>query len=110
MPDMVSFNKIMIHIFNQVASERFRQDAKWGEQNHDAYRWLAILTEELGEVAQAALHDEFGGKHAGTLRAELVQAVAVGMAWIECIDRRQTETPLKEAEDADFMDSIHDAD
>ena len=51
--------------------------------------WSAILGEEAGEVAQAALHDEFGGKAAGTVRAELVQLAAVGLAWIACIDRRK---------------------
>lgn len=94
-------------IIQQILDERERQDAKWGEQNHDDYRWLAILTEEVGELAQAALHDEFGGKHAGTLRDELIQAAAVAVAWVECIDRR-AKSAVKESEDADFMDPIHD--
>lgn len=72
-----------------VLRERVRQDEKWGEQNHDDYRWLAVATEEVGEAAQAMLHDEFGGAHAGTLRDELVQTAAVIVAWIECIDRRE---------------------
>ncbi len=72
-----------------IQTERLRQDRKWGEQNHDDVWWVAILGEEFGEAAQAVLHDAFGGKAAGTLRAELVQLVAVGVAWIECIDRRK---------------------
>lgn len=71
-----------------VFYERSRQDAKWGEQNHADVWWSAILGEEFGEVSQAILHDEFGGKAAGTTRAELVQLAAVALAWIECIDRR----------------------
>ena len=43
--------------FNEVADmvrdERQRQLAKWGEQMHDDLPWLAILTEEFGEVGKA---------------------------------------------------------
>ena len=74
-------------VWGEVARERDRQDARWGEQNHDDYRWLAILTEEMGELAQAILHDEYGGKHAGTMREELVQVAAVAIQWLQCLDR-----------------------
>lgn len=30
-----------------VLAERTRQDAKWGEQNHDPITYLAILTEQV---------------------------------------------------------------
>lgn len=53
-----------------VLRERERQDATWGEQNHDP-----------------ALHLRFGGPEAEGLRTELVQATAVGLAMIECLDR-----------------------
>ena len=33
-------------VLNEVSAERQRQDAKWGEQNHDPLLWLSILTEE----------------------------------------------------------------
>jgi NTP pyrophosphatase (non-canonical NTP hydrolase) len=72
-----------------VMFERMKQDAKWGQQNHTDEWWLAIAGEEFGELAQAILHDKFGGKVAGTTRAELVQLAAVTLAWIECIDRRE---------------------
>jgi NTP pyrophosphatase (non-canonical NTP hydrolase) len=74
-------------VLADLVGERTRQDAKWGEQNHDAATWLAILTEEVGEAAQAILHDTFGGRAAGSLRTELVQVAAVTVQWIECIDR-----------------------
>jgi NTP pyrophosphatase (non-canonical NTP hydrolase) len=35
-----------------VAAERARQDAKWGEQNHHPAIWMAILLEEIGEAAK----------------------------------------------------------
>ena len=75
---------------NELLQERKRQDAKWGEQNHDDYHWLAILMEEIGEVSQAMLHSRFGGPHAGTERTELVQVAAVAVQWLECMGRRET--------------------
>lgn len=73
-----------------IVQERVRQGLKWGEQNHDDKTWLAILTEEVGELAQAILHDEFGGRAAGTARTELVQVAAVAVQWLECMTRRGT--------------------
>lgn len=35
-----------IRTLSDVLAERLRQNEKWGEQNHDAYRWLAILSED----------------------------------------------------------------
>lgn len=65
-----------------VLNERNKQDAKWGEQNHTPMKWLAILTEEVGEVAKAILE----GNH-GEYRKELVQVAAVAVASIESLDR-----------------------
>lgn len=74
-------------ILQEVQDERRRQDKLWGGvQQLPDYTYLAIATEELGEAAQAMLHDEFGGDHAGTLRTELVQLAAVVVQWIERID------------------------
>jgi len=78
-------------VLNPIAKERARQNEKWGEQNHAAEIWLAILIEEMGEVSQALLHDKSGGHAAGTLRDELVQVAAVAIQWLECIDRNGGE-------------------
>ena len=77
-----------LHAFHDVTAECVRQDEKWGQQNHDDATWALIAGEEFGEVSQAILHDRFGGKAAGTVRAELVQLAAVCLQWIKCIDRR----------------------
>ena len=72
-----------LSLCDEVLTERERQDEKWGEQNHDEFKWLAILGEEVGEVNKAALEskpDEY--------RAELIQVAAVAMAMIECHDRQ----------------------
>ena len=70
-----------------VLQERARQDAKWGEQNHDPFLYVTVLGEEYGELCQAALHARFGGPKAVELRKEAVHTAAVALAIIECLDR-----------------------
>ena len=72
-----------------VMGERRRQRRKWGKQEHDAFCWLTILTEEVGEAAQAALHDEFGGWAAGTLYEEVLQVAAVAVQWLEDLKEKK---------------------
>lgn len=53
---------------------------------------LAVLMEEVGEVARAILEGGIDGevshdKHGKDLRKELVQVAAVAVAWIEGLDR-----------------------
>lgn len=68
-----------------VKAERERQFAKWGKQKHIAPIWLLILFEEVGEAAQAVLHDIFGGDHAGTFKTEIIHVAAVAVQIIEWI-------------------------
>ncbi|WP_237386175.1 MazG-like family protein [Xenorhabdus sp. Sc-CR9] len=75
-----------------VLTEMNRQDEKWGaDRNLSPFVWQAILSEEVGEFAQAILHDEYGGEHAGTARAEMVQVAAVALQVIEMYDRVQED-------------------
>jgi hypothetical protein len=69
-----------------IKIERMRQDAKWGEQNHNDWKWLTILTEEIGELAKCILEDDSvnGVK-------ELGECAAVCVAWMEAIGRRPKE-------------------
>ncbi len=69
-------------ILRMIANERFKQDAKWGEPKSRHYldlTWLAVLTEEVGEVARACLKND----DAGNLGMELIQVAAVAVAWLE---------------------------
>lgn len=72
-----------------VEQERVRQDAKWGEQNHNPVEWLSVLAEEVGEAAQAAnnCHWAPSASWRAALRHELVQVAAVAIAAVECLDR-----------------------
>jgi NTP pyrophosphatase (non-canonical NTP hydrolase) len=71
--------QVVVSAIQRVMAERARQDAKWGEQNHEPGKWLLILAEELGEVAKSQLE----GDRANYIK-ELVQSAAVLVAWIEC--------------------------
>ncbi|MBU3865541.1 hypothetical protein KN815_16085 [Streptomyces sp. 4503] len=90
----------------EVDAERVRQDLLFGEQNHPDGTGGAFLV-KMAHVLRAAcqeaadqgqltwrriLMEECGEAFAETdpylLRAELVQIIAVGIAWIQAIDRR----------------------
>lgn len=79
-------------IYTDIDHERERQQIKWGR----AHAWgkgdcssrdvslpakMAVLTEEVGEVARAILEFDRGG-----LRDELVQVAAVAIAILEGMD------------------------
>ena len=68
---------------DRIEEERNRQNEKWGVQNHDMMTWLAILHEETGELAQACLHNKFGGPAEGDIMKEAVQVAAVGLQIVE---------------------------
>lgn len=102
----------MIDVLSEVAEERARQHEKWGEQNHpngsgiglgipspvgtvgaaDQARALCQIAAREGRVTYAHIAFEevaeaFAETDPAKLRAELVQAAAVLVAWIEKIDR-----------------------
>lgn len=85
-----------IKAMDLILRERARQDAKWGEQNLDPFTYLAVLTEECGELAQAALHTRFGGEKADGLMTEAVHTAAVALAIVECLLRNKWRWPDKE--------------
>jgi NTP pyrophosphatase (non-canonical NTP hydrolase) len=82
-----------------IKAEGIRQDAKWGEQNHNPSIWLAILTEEVGELAQAILADRFDtgrdeklhDSHHVSMEIEAIQVAAVAAHLVEYLSRRKTQ-------------------
>ena len=84
---MSDFDKIV----NDVRIETYRQNSKWGQQDHADEIWLAILTEEVGEAAKAILdgralevwHEDARDE----LRAEVVQIAAVAIQWLMARER-----------------------
>ena len=87
--DEIASSDTIDKILNEIRNERTAQDKKWGEQNHDRYKWVAILTEETGEVSEAALEAEHDPEWISNYRDELIQVAAVAVAMIECLDRNQ---------------------
>jgi hypothetical protein len=93
-------------VLAEVADERARQDAKWGEQNHpngtggpgriasaNAARLACQWSAERGEVTYLDILNEevaeaFAEDDPAALRVELIQVAAVAVAWVEAIDRR----------------------
>ena len=81
------------NIFNEINKERIRQETKWGEQNHSPIEWIAILTEEVGEVAKEAVDFHFNDNEEidyyllHKYREELIQVAAVAVSMIESLDR-----------------------
>jgi len=64
-------------VFADIEQERIRQDEKWGDVDHRGEYWLAILSEEVGEVAREVLE----GRESVCLYDELIQVAAVAVAW-----------------------------
>jgi NTP pyrophosphatase (non-canonical NTP hydrolase) len=66
-----------------VKNERTRQNALWGKQRHSLGKWLSILGEEFGEVAEA-MQPLMGltttkETDANDLEKELIQLAAVAV-------------------------------
>ena len=75
-----------LKIIESILAERDRQDYKWGEQNHEIFKWLAILGEEVGEINKAALENQYDE----TIK-ELIQTGAVVVAMIESLERNKNK-------------------
>lgn len=91
----------------EVAWERIRQDAKWGEQNHpdgtggigferlrDTFKEVCDEAARKGELTWAHItqeehHEALAESDEAKLEAELLQDAAVKIEWIECIRRRR---------------------
>lgn len=73
---------VQIGAMCDVLDERDAQDARWGVQDHTPTRWLAILTEEVGEVARAINENDLAN-----YEEECVQVAAVALAMVECLRR-----------------------
>jgi hypothetical protein len=67
-------------IYDEIKAERERQDTKWGIQNHEPLKWLAILGEEVGKANRAVLECSAFKYH-----DELIQVAAVAVAAIESL-------------------------
>ena len=103
-------------VLDDIAAERARQDARWGEQNHRDGTGADYSLREVAELDvrfardrcdrafersagswEHILYEEFCEAMAEDdpvrLRPELVQLAAVAVHWIEAIDARPAAAP-----------------
>ena len=78
-------------VINDVIDELIRQRELYSVQRHSDLAWLPILTEELGEVAEALQKDSkaFKDTDSDNLEKELIQIAAVAISWVACIRARE---------------------
>ena len=62
-----------------VMEENVRQVKKWGVQNHSAFIWMAALSEEVGELAEAMLKHELGGEPSQACVDEAIQVATLAL-------------------------------
>jgi NTP pyrophosphatase (non-canonical NTP hydrolase) len=84
---------VRVEAMDAVSDERDRQEARWGIQRHDMTVWLAVLSEEVGEAAQAILEyrELMSDQRLAAIRAEAVQVAAVAVAMVEHLDEMMTQ-------------------
>jgi|SRR5690625_4016080 len=70
-------------VINDVYDELKRQRKMYHVQRHSNYKWLPILLEEVGEVAECLQSDTQAAKDsdADDLYTELTQVAAVAISW-----------------------------
>jgi NTP pyrophosphatase (non-canonical NTP hydrolase) len=83
--NMSKIEELMTTVNMNVFEERLRQNNLWGHQRHSLGAWLAILVEEVGEVAQAMQEGMVSQKETDSdnLYKELIQVAAVASAIAE---------------------------
>ena len=76
--------EIMPTLIQEVSAERVRQIEKWGsKKDAPPETWLMIAGEEFGEICRAAHDALFQGSSAENMDQEIVQLIAVLVAWRE---------------------------
>lgn len=76
---------------NDVSTERIAQNKKWGHQNHPFEKWMTILMEEVGELAEAVLDN-----NSDNIYAEATQTAAVAVEIMEQVKRNQNDAEKTE--------------
>ena len=94
-------------VIKDIRAERERQDAQWGADRDQPHTlWQTILTEEVGEVAEAVLDVTFPKEGAASaeelkhLYEELVQVAAVATAHAEAVLRQAAHGPATTRDNA----------
>ncbi len=93
LPPPISDDKFRHQAITLVLAEMDRQDKKWGPQRKQhPFKWAAILTEEVGEVAQAALDQDRKGSYDLDHDEVLIEAVQVSAVAAQLVMARLFST------------------
>lgn len=92
--------------WTEVEEARAKAKAKHGDNSIEAIeagdpRWLSILVEEVGEAAHELTYDS-----TGSLRAELVDILAVSSSWLDALDRAVVSPPASTPDTAELREQI----
>ena len=84
-----------VEAIKKVIEERIRQNQKWGyPQQNTPFEWVSILTEEVGEFAEAtndALLGSYPNGDLGKAIEEVIQVAAVAISIIEHLSEPEKE-------------------
>lgn len=97
---MSKIEELMTVVNMDVFYERLSQNEKWGHQRQHYGTWLAILFEEVGELAQALQQGMVSQKKtdADDLYKELIQVAAVASAIAEQVKEEREGLEEEEAQ------------
>ena len=85
-PDSIRFDG-MPEICKMIEEEHQKQFDKWGIQKRTLFEWLAYLTEEVGELAEAICENEYRGGDIEEIKKEAVQVAALAFKIINNLPR-----------------------
>ena len=81
------FKHVLPHHLHELDRERGKQIKKFGPQTANAtLYYLAILMEEVGELAKEIVDQKGQGTITKEMREELVQVATVSVAWLAAMD------------------------
>lgn len=72
-------------IYSDVRDELARQSYIYGEMKHPGFKWVTILTKQVGELSAAVINQQMD-----RCRHEAVQVAAVALQIIKAIDDERT--------------------
>lgn len=74
------------HLAECVKEEHGRQIRKWGTQKVTTFEWLAYLTEEVGELAEAISEYEYRKGLPGHIMTEAIQVATLALKIAEIFE------------------------
>lgn len=69
----------VMNVERAVLDENEKQLEKWGVQDRTCFEWLAYLTEEVGEVANAMSEHYYRHGEAGDVSNEAIQVATLAL-------------------------------